>query len=235
MVKYRKGEIMKKILMGFTTLALLSLTFGGVVNAQQTNDTTTTSNEQTQTVEDKYKVQDKSAEDFKKNLEERIKARKEELKTNLNTAKQAKIKTKCQSSQSLINKVSEKASAAKTSRDEIYNNVTKNATKLSDRLKENGQDTTELDSSIAELNTLIENFKTDLKDMRQAAQDLSDMDCKTDPSGFYTSLEELRASRELVAQDSAAIRDYIKNTLKPLLQEIRTNIGQTNQTTQGAN
>ena len=113
--------------------------------------------------------------------------------------------------------------------------MTKNATKLSDRLKESGQDTTELDSSIAELNTLIDKFKTDLKDMRQAAQDLSDMDCKTDPSGFYTSLEELRASRELVAQDSAAIRDYIKNTLKPLLQEIRTNIGQTNQTTQGAN
>lgn len=226
---------MKKTLMGISLFAILTFSFSPIAIAQQTEDSTASSEQQTQSEDSKYKVEDKNAAEFKKNLEERINARKTELKTNLNTAKQAKIKTKCQASQSLINKLSEKASAAKSSRDEIYNNMTKNATKLSDRLKESGQDTTKLDANIAELNTLIDKFKLDLKDMRQAAQDLTDMDCKTDPSGFYTSLEGLRAKRELVAQDSAAIKDYIKNTLKPTLQEIKNSIGQTNQESQGAN
>ncbi len=226
---------MKKILMGITLFALLTFGLSPVVIAEQTEETTTTAEQQTQSAENKYKVEDKSAAEFKKNLEDRITARKTELKTTLNTAKQAKIKTKCEASQGLINKLSEKASAAKTSRDEIYTNMTKNATKLSDRLKESGQDTTKLDANITELNALIDKFKLDLKDMRQAAQDLTDMDCKTDPSGFYTSLEGLRAKRELVAQDSTAIKEYIKTTLKPTLQEIKNNIGQTNQETQGAN
>ena len=58
------------------------------------------------------------------------------------------------------------------------------------------------------------------------------MDCESDPSGFSTLLNDIRASRETVAQDSAAIRNYIKDTLKPTLQEIRNTIGQVNQEVQ---
>jgi hypothetical protein len=204
---------------------------------QTTNPDTTTTTEvktETQDTADKvYDLENVDSAEFKAKLEARLKARKETMAAKIAAYQQKRIQSRCKASQSLINKVSEKASAAKTSRDEIYNNMTKNALKLSDRMKENGQDTALLDKNIEELNMLIDKFKTDLKEMRQAAQDLTVMDCVADPSGFTSSLEVLRQAREDVTKDSQAIRDYIKNNLKPTLQDIRNNIGQVKQ--EGAN
>lgn len=224
---------MKRIITNIVSLSFMLISFSfmpSLVMAEATStDSSTSSEDKPQT---NYEIDDKTKAEYRANLEARIKAKKEAMQNRADVARENIVKAKCRSSQSLINKVSEKASSAKTSRDEIYNNMIKNAVKLSDRMKTNGQDTTKLDANIAELNTLIEKFKIDLKDMRQLAQDITEMDCETDPAGFSTLLDEIRSSRELVAQDSAAIRAYIKDTLKPTLQEIRNTIGQVKQESQ---
>lgn len=179
--------------------------------------------------EKSFEIDDSTKAEFKANLETRLKKRKEAVTENLTFIKQKRIQKGCVASQALISKVSEKASATKTSRDEIYDNMTKNAEKLRDRLKENGQDTAALDKNLEELHTLIDSFKTDLKEMRQVAQDLSAMDCGADPAGFISSLQALRESRNKVVTDSQAIKNYIKDNLKPTLQEIRSSIGQAKQ------
>ena len=179
--------------------------------------------------EKSFEIDDSTKAEFKANLETRLKQRKEAVTENLTFIKQKRIQKGCVASQALINKVSEKASATKTSRDQIYDNMTKNAEKLRDRLKENGQDTTTLDKNLEELHALIDSFKTDLKEMRQVAQDLSAMDCGADPAGFISSLQVLREARDKVVTDSQVIKNYVKDNLKPTLQEIRNSIGQAKQ------
>ncbi len=183
--------------------------------------------------EKSFEIDDTTKAEYKANLETRLKRRKDAAAENLTFIKQKRIQKGCVAGQALINKVSEKASATKTSRDEIYDNMVKSAEKLRDRLKENGQNTAALDKNLEELRVLIDSFKTDLKDMRQAAQDITAMDCRADPASFASSLQALRESRDKVVTDSRAIKNYIKDNLKPTLQEIRNGIGQAKQ--EGAN
>lgn len=224
---------MNRTIINIATITFMLISFSFlpiIVSAETVSPDTSTSSEDPS--KNKYEIEDKAKAEYKANLEARIEAKKQAQQNRAGVAKDNIVKAKCKSGQGLINKVSEKASSAKTSRDDIYNNMTKNAVKLSDRLKQSGQDTTKLDANIAELNVLIDKFKMDLKDMRQLALDITEMDCESDPAGFSALLDELRTNREIVAQDSAAIRNYIKETLKPTLQEIRNTIGQLNQENQ---
>ncbi len=220
---------MKRII-GLVLVAFLVLSFVPSIKTfanEESTDTTTTENTNSEDVtKNEYELADKNATDYMAKLEERIAARKSAQTAKLTTAKQNRIKTRCKAGQDLVNKVSETASETKTNRYAIYDKVIGHATKLSDRLKENDQDTIKLDESITELTALVDQFKKDLLDLRQTGQDIVAMDCAADPSGFAASLESLRTARNALVTNSEAIRAYVKDSLKPVLQDIRTSIGE---------
>ncbi|MCA9333051.1 hypothetical protein KDA00_04235 [Candidatus Saccharibacteria bacterium] len=233
-MKKRLGLLLA-ILFGLTILPLSPIV------AQEDNTTTSSepdtsqSSDPSETDSDKYEIEDSDKADFKSNLEERLKKRKDELKTKLTTAQQKRIATRCSAAQKLITGIGTKAKEVKTNRDTIYSNVLTKLTDLRDKMKTDGTDTTELDTSITELQALVDNFKSDLKELRQAGTDIVGMDCASDPTSFKASLESLRTARDSVQTDSEAIRTYLKDDVKPVLQEIRKSLGGGETSEEGAN
>jgi hypothetical protein len=221
---------MKKRVQLLVTI-ILSLVFLPVATVLAVDNDMPVSNTQTtteQTAEQTVKPEvqeDTTTADYKAKLQERLAKRKEEAKTKLTKAQEKRLTARCKAAQGLIQSISANAKQANTSRSEVYSKVVARMTKLSASLKSQGVDTTKLDADITELTTLVTTFETSMVDLRQSAVDLSGMDCATDPSGFKASLESLRKSRETVAKNSADIRAYIKDTLKPELETIKVGLG----------
>lgn len=158
-------------------------------------------------------------------LQQRIDKRKTELKTRLTFLEQKNITTKCKASQQgHVAPLKGRITGIETSRTQVHRELLDRLTKFSEKLKAAGGDTSKLDANIAELQTKIDTFNTDLAAYKQAVSDLSELDCIQDPTGFKASLEAARAAREKVSQDSQAIRTYVKETVKPTLSQIRQQI-----------
>ena len=206
---------MKRLLVfGLSALLAVSMVSATVVFAEEGENTTTTT---TQTEES-------TSTETQKSLEERIAKRKAELKTQLKASEKARLKTKCKASQGLLSSVRGRIKGIETSRGEVYKNIINRLTKLSEKLENKGVDTTELDAKIAELQTKMDTFNTDLTAYKQAVSDLADMDCMADPDGFKASLEAARTAQEKVNQDAKAVRSYLNETIKPLLKTIRAQL-----------
>ncbi len=204
---------MKKLISFGLVIILTAFTLSvGVVYAVEDGDDSTTTAQSETTVE------------ALKSLAERISKRKAELKTKLTNAEKTRLQSKCKAAQGLVSSVSGRIKGIETSRTEVHKNIINRLTKLSEKLKNKGVDTTELDADIAVLQTKIDTFKTDLTTYKQAVSDLAEMDCTTDPDGFKASLEAARTARATVHQDSKDIRSYVQDTIKPLLKSIRAQL-----------
>lgn len=181
-----------------------------IVHAIEADNTTTISNE---------------IESDKAKLQERLTKRKTDIKTKLATAEEARLKLKCKAGQVPLKNLSGRIKGLETSRDNVYANLVNRLTKAAEKLKERGLDTATLESQIATLKTKIETFKTDLAAYRQTVSDLGEMDCVSDPAGFKASLEAARSARLKLAADSAAIKTFVKEDIKPTLVTLRTQLG----------
>ncbi len=160
----------------------------------------------------------------KKKMQERLNQRKTELKTKLTTAQKTRIQTKCKAAQGLIGPIREKVKTQEKGRAEVYGGVVAKLTDLSVKLKAKGIVTTELDASVTTLQGKVTTFKTDIEAYKQAVSDLTDMECATDPDAFQASLLASRTALEKVNKDAADIRSYIKDTIKPILAKIKTEL-----------
>lgn len=165
-----------------------------------------------------------SATDAAKTLAERIAKHKTELKTRLSNTEKLRLQSKCKASQGLVSSIRGRIKGIETSRGEVYKNIISRLTNLSEKLKNKGADTTELDADIATLQSKMDTFNTDLAAYKQAVSDVADMDCATDPDGFKAALEAARVARQKVNDDGLAVRGYINDTIKPLLKTIRAQL-----------
>ncbi|MBI1857216.1 hypothetical protein HY003_00230 [Candidatus Saccharibacteria bacterium] len=160
-------------------------------------------------------------------LADRIKERKAELKIKLTTLEQSRLKSKCKNGQVSVNNLSGRIQGLQTSRNNIYDNLTNQLTKLVTKLKDHNVDTTTLDPQITTLKGMITTFKTDMAAYKETVADLGTMDCAADPTGFKASLETARVSRAKLAKDAADIKTYINGTIKPTLVQIRMQLSTT--------
>lgn len=170
-----------------------------------------------------------SAEE-QKALQERMAKRKADLKTRLAASEKTRIQAKCIAAQTPLSTVKGHVVSMEKSRVNVYAGVLDKFTSLSEKLKNKGVDTTEFDADIATLKTKVDTLNTDMAAYKQAVSDLVAMDCKTDPEGFKASLETARASLLKLKTDSEAIKAYVKDTIKPLLATIRSQL-ETDKTT----
>jgi hypothetical protein len=158
-------------------------------------------------------------------LKERIEKRKADLKTKITLAQQNRIKSRCKSSQGLVASVDGRIKGIETSRAHVYENLVSRLTKVSEKLKNAGVATAELDAQIAELQTKITTFNTNLATYKQAVTDLGVLDCVADPTAFQASLDAARLARKQVTEDSKAIKAYTKETIKATLAGLKSQLG----------
>lgn len=164
-------------------------------------------------------------ETTKPSQEERINQRKEAFKAKLlNGAAETKLKNRCKAAQGLIKGPQARAKSIKTSREAVYGALTDHLDKLVTKLQAKGADTTKLEADITGLQNLIDAFYDSLETYTLAVNDLVAMDCEADPDAFKAALEDAREQRAGLKDLTVEIRDYLKNTVKPTLLDIRKDL-----------
>lgn len=162
----------------------------------------------------------------KKELQARVQKRVVDQKTKLTTTQQTRIANKCVSAQGALSSAGQRMDVVRAKRTEVYGNITSKLNDLVTKLKAQNVNTTTLESQIKELNAKIDTYNTDLATYKQAVADLTALDCAKDPTAFQASLESARAALAKVRTDAAAISEYVKNTIKPTLVQIRKQLAE---------
>lgn len=201
---------------------LLPLFAVGAVFAQDSSQTTTNTTTQT---DDTSTTETKPLTDAqKKEMNARTEKRKAEAKLKLTAVQQKRIQARCKNAQGLVRSVGVKVKGVETSRTKIHANLVERLTELQTKLDAKNVDTTQLKAEIAELKVKIATFDTDLAAYKQLVADLAELDCTADPAAFKTSLDSARASLQKVRDDAVAVRTYVKDTIKPTLKSIQTQL-----------
>jgi hypothetical protein len=177
-----------------------------VAHAATTTTTTETTTETTTTTE---------------TPEKRIAKYKLALKTKPTAAEQIKIKANCKAAQVKGRILSAQITQKITLRSAAYVAVTGKIDGLITDLKAANVDTTKLQTERDALQKLITTYGTDLKVYQDNLTDMNAVDCTTDPVGFKASLEAARTSQATVLKDIKAIKAYVKDTIKPTLEDIK--------------
>lgn len=209
------------------SLLLVPVFFGAAVlaeeaqNSEQTSQTTQTKKDDTQTTD----TSNKNTDDQKAKLKERLEKRKADAKLRLTTAQEKRLQTKCKTAQGFVKKIDGRNGTIETNRHKVHTTLVDRLNELQAKLVAKGVNTDTLKGQITELQTKVDTFNTDFAAYKQAVSDVTSIeDCTTDPTAFKTSLDAARTALQKVRDDAAAIRSYVKDTIKPTLAAIRAEL-----------
>lgn len=187
---------MKRLLLPLSIFACGALFLGAtqVVSAQ----TATQQTEQTTTQTQETKLAD------------RLKQRKEALKTKLTAAAETRLKAKCKAAQGKVAAVGTRANTSLDKRYDRYDSIVSKLNTLVDKLKARDADTAKLETLITQLEAKIETFKESGDTYRQSVTDLKDLDCVADPEAFKATLDITRSQRADLLKQATDIKALIK-------------------------
>jgi len=203
---------MRKYLLGLTGLVLMVGVFTTGVSAVGEDIAPTTSNAET------------ARQGLGDTREKRVEAYKDKLRTNLNQSEQNKLKATCASAQGNIKSLTSRINNFSSKRATVFENLKTKMTNLLTRLETSGVDTSSLLAPLTGLQTQVQDFSTDLDDYQIILTDLSEMDCTADPTAFKAALEEAREKRVELKQQTDTIKAYFAETIKPILQTIKSDL-----------
>lgn len=207
---------MKKFLLLLTMLFAFSFVpslTAVAVDSDGTDDSVTSSEQQTEDVKTD-----------KQSREDRLAKIKEKMAAKLEKAEEAKIKSKCKSSQGKLTSVQSKVTKIRTQRKNAYREVGEKIDRLVERLKAAGIDTSSLEAARADVKNKVDEFNQLVLDYEQTLTDLSSMDCVSDPQAFKAALESARDGRKALAEKGEELKKYVKETLKPIIDELKTQL-----------
>jgi chromosome segregation ATPase len=207
---------MKKFLLLLTMLFAFSFVpslTAVAVDSDGTDDSVTSSEQQTEDVKTD-----------KQSREDRLAKIKEKMAAKLEKAEEAKIKSKCKSSQGKLTSVQAKVTKIRTQRKNAYREVGEKIDRLVERLKAAGIDTSSLEAARADVKNKVDEFNQLVLDYEQTLTDLSSMDCVSDPQAFKAALESARDGRKALAEKGEELKKYVKETLKPIIDELKTQL-----------
>lgn len=210
----KKMKTGKRLRILYATVALLPLLGVGSAWAVETTNSA---------ADNPSTVQTTASEAPKTTLADRLAKRKADLATKLTTAQTTRLKARCQAAQTKLTTVNEHAQTASGNRITAYNNI---ETKLNELVTKLGSDadTTDLQAALATLSTKMDGFEADVTTYKQTLADLLAVDCASDPTSFRASLDSAKTEQAKLTADSAAIRTFLQETIKPLLQTIRSSL-----------
>lgn len=158
------------------------------------------------------------------NLAKRLEERKAAVKIKLQSAEQVRLQAHCKAAQVRIKVLDNQLKASSTRQTARLADVTNRLKNLQTKLTDQNVDTSQLAASLATLNSKIATYNADFQIYSQAIKDLGDMDCVADPTGFKTTLEAARAKQATIKNDFKDVTNYIQQTIKPILVQIKTSL-----------
>lgn len=170
-----------------------------------------------------------SAQSQDDSLKQRITNYKRNLRYEVRRDKEDKMKLRCEGVVTYIETLNPRLVTLQKTRNKAYSTISTELEELYKRLEAQAFETTKLKTNIDELNAKFATFSADMKGYRQASEDMVQIDCRKDPVAFIAALETARTKHDALVVQMSDIREYIANTIKPTLQQVRTQIedGQT--------
>jgi hypothetical protein len=136
---------------------------------------------------------------------QRVAARKNSLKLQLTAAQSQKLAKNCTSAQKRLKNIADQDEAKAAKRKQVYTNISARLAKVSDGLSRKGVDITDLTKLQQQFNTSANQYLIDASDYESSLDDLSQMDCSSDPAGFEVTLMSARQLRIKMASDTGQV------------------------------
>lgn len=149
-------------------------------------------------------------------LADRVTQYKTKQAVALTAAEETKLKGTCKAAQLKVKTLGTKTDTSNTAREKIYNDLTKQLTAITTRIKDADVDTKDLDVVATELAKRITQYKGDAAAFKTQLADISEVDCVTDPTAFKAALLTARANRATLVTDATAIREYVPTVTEKL-------------------
>ena len=154
--------------------------------------------------------------------ETRLEKYKTRLSAALTEAAKTRVTARCVAAQVLIAAHLKSAKVASKFRTNTYDEILRKLEAVSAAAAKKGVDVTALNTDIATLKTKITTFSSDNNTFQTALDDLSGLDCKSDPTAFQAALEAARVDQTSVLGDAKDIRTFLAQTIKTDLVDIKT-------------
>ena len=162
-------------------------------------------------------------------LKQRITNYKRNLQYEVRRDQEDKMKLRCEGVVTYIDTLNPRLVTLQKSRNKAYSEISTKLEELYKRLEAQAFETSKLKANLDELNSKLATFSADMKGYRQASKDMAQIDCRQDPVSFIAALETARTKHDALVVLVSDIREYVANTIKPTLLQVRAQIedGQT--------
>lgn len=162
-------------------------------------------------------------------LKQRITNYKRNLQYEVRRNQEDKMKLRCDGVVTYIETLNPRLVTLQKSRNKAYSEISTKLEELYKRLEAQAFETSKLKANLDELNSKLATFSADMKGYRQASKDMAQIDCRQDPVAFIAALETARTKHDALVVLVGDIREYVANTIKPTLLQVRAQIedGQT--------
>lgn len=157
-------------------------------------------------------------------LQKRVDAYKKKLQNNPSQSELDRLKLRCSVAQNVLKNVQTRTTNAQQKRTEAYTKINKTLDELVVTLKAESIDTTKLEAQAKELATKTAAFSKTQEQFTQAVKDANELKCTDDPLALRAAIQEARTLQTQLQTQSAEIRTYITNVLKPTLKQIRQDV-----------
>jgi len=158
---------------------------------------------------------------------ERVQAYKDRLEASLSAVEERRITAACRAAQAITMRLVVNIDSVAQKRKAAYDNISDKLTTVIEKVQLAGVDTTELEAKVTELNSMVADLLTKVADYKTTVNDLSELDCQANPDEFKAALEYAKTQRVEIVSSSKAIRNFVQESLKPVLSDIRIQLTNT--------
>ena len=150
-------------------------------------------------------------------LQQRIALRKNEFKVILEPKDEQRLKSRCNSIQSIFRDAQQALPAKVDNYQQKYLSIDAKLLLAIGKLKLADRDTLELEKQRTALASRVTVLDTTLTNYRQSIDDVVIMNCEADLVGFKSMIEATRAYHDTVRIQTSGIRIYLVDTIKSTL------------------
>lgn len=150
-------------------------------------------------------------------FDQRLVQRKAEQNIQLDRKAQDRLTSKCVGAQNAVRSIQQKAGSTLDSREKAYQRIDGILWVTIGELKLAEQDTFNLERQRAQLAADAKTFQTTVDYYLQTLDDIAVINCQADPAGFKALLETARAYHQQIRVQSANIKTYVVDTIKPTI------------------
>jgi len=145
---------------------------------------------------------------------QRVEQRKADRHLKLSDNRERVLINKCENAQTRLTSLAGRVEAAGQRRNMAYSSFSEKLHGFESRLNEASVDVTDLIGVLSAYDAMVSALELQFAEYVQAINDLTTLDCTTDPEGFQATLE---SARELVSQikdEVKAVHDYLRGEVR---------------------